>query len=832
MPDPIDTAGDYSFSSNFLSMFLGADFRAAMKSIISLGVGDALRMHVGDTPFGPTALWDTQNVGRNMFEHFMQQTTGAMLTDSARVREQARFDFNQRFAGMLGIDPANINPLGMTLTSFFGTELFRRMGTQQLERGLGMASRYMGALPIGFVGEENQEQQRRLQDQLTSFNRTVMQDFVRNFDQYGGLSGAGVGRIMAEGARLGMLDPADPNAAINFAQRTAQMVGTAQQFFQGSATEVMDQLNATLGVNAVATLGGAQGYAPGYSGTTQLNNLLTDMSAAGMVTGLTDQQMRMLTTGAANVAMARGGSPLGALANARDVALLATAANRSGVSAFVNEATLRQSIMNQVVRTQESESARALYGAAALVESRGGNVNEFMAQVNQQGANLSLSGVVDLANQFMRGQDPNAAPVSTSDLINAGYTQAAERMRAGGEGTMAMVESRLNSIQADRARYLNQLGINVGRLDNNFSIENIERTLGPSALTGQIRQVFAAQAERYGYRSAEEMDAALRATRLTAQMREAMGDVSQFQLEMQGFGRVQGAMGFIGLVQRLGEGGAGRMNMARLAEALIGGGGENIRQRILDREGLFREDRLRAIAESGDPNQLLGLDVAVQALKTGQIGGQRLSAEEMEDLRETFLTEDAGVRKERLTKYAGMADPNRRLALAADRATTELMRRRGFVLGEGEQGPQLSQQELAKQRRELADEGKLIAQLEEYSRLSKEDVDVTGAGKKRAEYGERAAEFARIVEETGDVKEAREMFKARYKREGREADFEAFMSNLDYNANVQTSMGASAETAPMARIVYLIQQIFNKLTGEGVKVDTSKAEQPAKKERD
>lgn len=817
MPDPIDTAGDpYSISSTLLDMFVGNDFRAMMKSVISLGVGDALRMHIGDTPFGPPALFAGQDVGRNLFEHFMQQTTSAMMQETAQVRERARFELNDRFAGMLGIDPARINPLGMTLTSFFGSELFRQMGTQQLELGLGMANRYMGALPISFVGEQNQERQRVLQDQLSNFNRIVMQDFVANFDQYGGMSGAGVGRILAEGARLGMIDSSDPRAAINFAQRTAQMVGTAQQFFQGSATEVMDQLNATLGVNAVATLGGPQGAGPAFGTGSQLNTLLSQMSATGMVTGLTDPQMRMLTTGAANVAVQRGGTPLGALANARDIALFATAANRSGVTAFVNEASLRQSIVNQVVRTQESEAARALYGAYAMIEARSGTqaAEEFLDRAGERGGDLTVGAITNMASGELGG-------ISASQLIDAGFSQSAERARAGGGATVAMMQARLNTIQGDRARFLRQLDIDPTQFGGDLSVQNIERALRATgdplqmAQMGRIRQVFAGQAERYGYRSAEEMDAALRSTRLAAQMREAMTEVSTFQLEMQGFGQVRGAMGFIQMVRGLRPG--ERTTGARALEALIGGSGADIRAQILNQAGLFKEENINAIMQSGDPNQIFGLDVAVQALRTGQIGGQRLTEEEMEDLREAFTTENVERRQELLKQAAAKANPAKRLEFSAAQATTAVMRRHGeFYVGEllSKEAKAEQRREMAQARREYADEGKLIAQLQEYERLAESEADPIRGSKYREFFGEKASEYQKIIERTGDVEKAREEFKATFKKDD---EYRAFMQNLEANMNVQTSMGATAETAGIGRIVLLLESLFTRLFQDGIK---------------
>lgn len=811
MADPIDTKSDYGLPSSLLSMFLGEDFRGAMKSIISLGVGDAMRHTAGETPFGPGALFEQQNLGKNLVEHFVQQTVSSSLQGSAEMRERARYDLNQRFAGMLGIAPGESNPLGMTAVSFLGTELFRTLGTQQLETGLGQVSRYMGLLPAGLVRGADEGRQRALQRELSTFNAAVMQDFTSNFDQYGGLGGAGVGRILAEGARLGMLTPNNPQAAIEFAKSTAQAIGTAQQFFQGSATETWDQMNALVGVNAIGTLGAGG----------QLNRTLTQMGAAGMVTGLTDQHMNMLATNASNLSRQISGNPLGAFANARDTALLITAANRSGITAFVNEASLRQSITNQVVQTQESEASRAVYGAYAMLQEQDpGKAEAFMTRINKVGGDLTLSTVTGLAAELGLNN------VSAGDLVHAGYSQPAELARAQGGATVTMVTARLQSIQDDRGDYLRSRGLDVGSLGGDLSIQNINKVFG-ARTSGEISQIFDLQAKRYGYRTGTELDAALRSTEIASALQGAMEGTTGMLADLQGFGRVRGALGFASLVNKLGTDAPG-LSAARLVESLIGGDADAVRKVIGGGGGIFSPDVIKEIQADGN---ILGLDVAVQALQTHQIGNRQLDETEMAEVREMFTTSDVQRRNTLLGKFGSMTSPERRLAFNADQATTEMLKEHGKYysagalagMSEEKRGKALA--EMGAARKEFADEGKLIAQLQAYEQLTSKDTDVVGAGDERGKYGAYAQRYRGLVHQGRDSAEARKELK---KEMG--DDFEGFIQNFEANSNIQASMGASAESSVMGRIMMLLQQLFNAITKDGIKTNPEPAANPAKKE--
>ena len=451
-----------------------------------------------------------------------------------------------------------------------------------------------------------------------------------------------------------------------------------------------------------------------------------------------------------------------------------------------------------------------------------------MDAVNKQGGDLDLSGVIDLARGI-----GGLGNVGAGEIIDAGYSQKAEQARASGGATMAMMESRLGSIRDDRGNYLSQVlsKTQLASLNGNFSIENIERQLRPGSLSKSIRDAWTAQAERYGYTSAENMDAALQSTRLAAQMREAMGNVSDMQLDMQGHGRVRGAIGFLNMVSKLGE---GNVSVGKVIESLIGGDPKAIQAAVLNRSGLLNKANIQAIVEGGSDN-LLGLDVAVQALETGQIGGKQISDADLAEVRELFTTEDVSRRDKLLTKFSAMADPGRKMQLEAERETTDMMKNKNkFYTQEDLKGMSAEKREealatMAKARAEYADEGKLVAQLKEYERLAdpSNGADVIMSGGKQAQFQAAAKEYSKILQSTTDVEEAKKKFLS---DPSSKADRQEFLNNFEANTNIQTSMGASAESSAMGRIVMLLQGLFDKITRDGVKTDGSSKEQMVKKE--
>lgn len=784
----IDTGTEASsLVREIMDAFLGPDTRALLKSVIQMGAGDALRMHAGSQPFGPQALFQAPgDVSRSITEHILQQTQLSTLQQSEQQRLAAQNQFVTQMAGTLGAQQEGFDPGGMTLTALMGRQLYGSLETQGLQRGLAQAGRYAGLLPPGMGGGgEARAYQEDLQAQLTDFNQAVMRDYTANFTQYGGLRGGDVGRLIAEQVRRGAIDPTVTGQAredlLENVKQSAQMLGTAGQFFQGNVFQRMDQMNAMVGSNAIATLGQGQG----------LNDMLLQMAGTGTATNLSDQQMQMLATGSANIARQMGGSPLGALSNASTSAAFLTAANRSGVSAFVDERSLRQSIMNMTVRTQESQAARALYGGYAIMASRDGEdaAEEWLKEM--QGGQMSI------------GRLTESVGVGAGELLSAGYSQAADRARARGDATMGMLRSRLDTIRQGRAQYLRTIGIDPGQFDGDLSVQNIEASLEDPEMSGQIRNVFNRQALRYGFNRAEEMDAALRGQVGMGRLGQAIEAMTDVEKQLQGVGTVRGAAGLINMVKQGEQGTA-----ADFLQYLIGGAPEKVRESLMG--GALAKGALEDLS----PEQLVGLDRMVMALQSNTLDGKQLTEEQKSRIQETLALQGKGLREGLRSFAEDYGSPEQMFRVRVDRRTREL--------AEGMEGwGGLSDEAKSERLKELRDEGRLMAQIGGMEKLLESDTaELYGIeGEDRASFRKNLENLRKNLQWTGgDSKGAWEMLKANNIQD--EGAYREFRQTFERNAQIQATMGGSGEGSVLTLILGKLDDLLKALTGsEGVTVN-------------
>ena len=173
-----------------------------------------------------------------------------------------------------------------------------------------------------------------------------MQDYLTNFSAYSGMTGRDVGQLTAEAARTGQLrlNGDMSTAAINrlttgttdAVRSMAQVVGAGRAFFQGSALDVLDQMNAITGMNFARSLGGAQA-----------TQTLAQMSAAARVNLLEPGQMVALADQSAAFSRSMNREPFGAFGAAASIASYYASAVQQN-QPFVNEPRLRETLVRRV----------------------------------------------------------------------------------------------------------------------------------------------------------------------------------------------------------------------------------------------------------------------------------------------------------------------------------------------------------------------------------------------------------------------------------------------------------------------------------------------------
>jgi hypothetical protein len=630
-----------------------------LRPIIEMSIGNALRAHVGGTPYGGTGLFGQQNVGANLVDYFNQRTLQVSMQGTQQTLEAQRQEFRVSMQQTMGLtrDRAVAAGAGFNLTNFAADTLFNQLQPGYMQAGLQQALGLAGVrAPLGLSGEALR-QQLDINRQGREVSTRLMQDYLTNFSAYSGMTGRDVGQLTAEAARTGQLRLTGDmstaainrltNDTIGATRSMAQVVGAGRAFFQGSALDVLDQMNAITGMNFARSLG-----------PQQATQTLAQMSAAARVNLLEPGQMVALADQSAAFSRAMNREPFGAFGAAASIASHYASAVQQN-QPFVNEQRLRETLVRRVTGAQESDVARAISGAAMALPE--GQRDDFVERVRRAGVGgqLTLPRLASIANQM-------GAPGTGYDFLMQGYTEGAEQFRATGAATNAVMASNLGRIGAMRRRFASAvLGIDERRLGNASTLDEMHDRPGMANVftptrMGELTRVFNRDAQNMGYGSMRELDATLLAQADVARQQRTIQRQTFIETGLVQLGRNRGVLGLISFVNQVRQGG----KQATLQAALQNFMGEDTNLRWDDPALAGKDGALTKWLEeagggqgkkSGDRELFLGLDVLALAMQTGTMGEEQLTPEKMKTYRQILSSAPTDATREivrGLVKYA------------------------------------------------------------------------------------------------------------------------------------------------------------------------------------
>jgi hypothetical protein len=639
-------------------------------------------------PYGSNALFSQQDVGRNLIDHFNQQSVNDAMQKSEDVVNKARFAQAMAFQRMFSdesvsddrvTEKAN-NPFSpLNLMSNF---VFAQTQPLQLQAGLEHSMKLMGA--GSGIGLSDAAMARDIDQRtaaLGAMSKTITADvmgMVRNdkgelvpggaaagIGFYGGLRGGDIGRVMAEMSRRGGLNQflttngatsteADIEARAaelrQTARKASQAVASFRQIFRGSVTDVLDQVNSLIGADIMQTLGPQAAQEMGLR-----------MGAAGGAAGFRPAQMAALGGMSMQFSRAMGLDHFGSMSNATESAFLIRAAATPGLGisnpmAFVNEPRFRQTVVQRVTGAEQSQLARSISGAFALLRRSGLSEEDATARVSNLGGGiLTPQGI---ASQL--GIDVNA-----QDIISAGFLTEAEQFRAKGGATRAALGSNLEVVQGARRAQLDLMFRGFGdingqdvirradRMGGGLTLRNIETAMnqmGVDGVTsgralGMAGQLFERNARSLGFQNRFALDALL-----TAQEAEDRMDQLRARTDLQvdaqlTFGDKGVSRGFLGLRQLAGL--AGKTNiktdvMLRGAFRAFAGNtdisAQELTKFITGSEDLFTS--IRGMDTDAQARAGAGVQTILEALQTNTLNGESLTSEQVTEMREALMSGD------------------------------------------------------------------------------------------------------------------------------------------------------------------------------------------------
>ncbi len=631
-----------------------------LRPIIEMSIGNALRAHVGGTPYGGTGLFGQQNVGANLVDYFNQRTLQVSMQGTQQTLEAQRQEFRVSMQQTMGLtrDRAVAAGAGFNLTNFAADTLFNQLQPGYMQAGLQQALGLAGVrAPLGLSGEALR-QQLDINRQGREVSTRLMQDYLTNFSAYSGMTGRDVGQLTAEAARTGQLRLTGDmstaainrltNDTIGATQRMAQVVGAGRAFFQGSALDVLDQMNAITGMNFARSLG-----------SQQATQTLAQMSAAARVNLLEPGQMVALADQSAAFSRAMNREPFGAFGAATSIASYYASAVQQN-QPFVNEPRLRETLVRRVTGAQESDVARAISGAAMALPE--GQRDDFVERVRRAGVGgqLTLPRLASIANQM-------GAPGTGYDFLMQGYTEGAEQFRATGAATNAVMASNLGRIGAMRRHIASAvLGIDERRLGNASTLDEMHDRPGMANVftptrMGELTRVFNREAQAMGYGSMRELDATLLAQADVARQQTTIRQQTFIETGLVQLGRNRGVLGLISFVNQAQRGGQ-QPNLQAALQSFMGKDMKlqwNNPTLVGARGGAFNQWLDEAGGgegkKGGDRELFLGLDVLMSSLYSGTMGERQLTPEEMKTYREILSSAPTAASRETvrgLVKYA------------------------------------------------------------------------------------------------------------------------------------------------------------------------------------
>lgn len=324
---------------------------------------------------------------------------------------------------------------------------------RHIEWGLGVDRQQLGRDNKG-MGDRQQlgRDNRGMGDNIASFFEQAAQTYKEDPGSFGTANLGDVGKVAAEMVRTNR-EAFKPEG---FEGRKEELKQNLQQFTRaaedlqgvlgGDVLHALDVLNDTFGVNVQATFRN-QGDV--------IARQTSDIVHTARLTG-TSVSTIMKTAGVAGNAMEQfGGSRMGSMM----VGTMAVQAGQADDLAFIDEGKFRSMQTMRIAGASESQTARRLSGAYAMWRRGPGAAFETEEEARREfEKNVSEATGGDISRINTQIMQQISGAESGVDLMNASYTQTAERYRATDRlATTAAYASQLSTLKKDRTATIEKL---------------------------------------------------------------------------------------------------------------------------------------------------------------------------------------------------------------------------------------------------------------------------------------------------------------------------------------------------------------------------------------
>jgi hypothetical protein len=670
---------DMSKIRSLISEFVGdqriGDF---LGNAIERAFGNALSANAGlfgdaSMPYGSTSIFGAQNAGANVTNWMQDQSVSGAMKASSEEVERLRQAQNEKYLLAFGAAKTQAEAEALsdkfTMTGLASNFMFNQLQPKGLQLGMEEGIRYMGAGGIGLDAD-----QLRTRTAASKMTEALTTDFLSKPGDYSGLKGSDVGRLFAEMGRTGQLsrireesgdDPAQmQDRVIQETQRAAQSIQSFRQIFRGSVTDVLDQVNALMGMDVASTF------------EDKGRGLFQRMSSAGMATGFTSQQMTALGGMSRVVSTQAGLDSWGSVANATFTAqLLGVTRHGGAVSPLVAQPRYRQDVLTRVTGAQQSGMARDISGAYSLVTQRSGKeaADTWLRDIRGR-ADLGSMTADDIAetvrNSTAATQEAGVEDtLSGFDLRSASFGEAAEKARAEGVGGRAALLSNAQNIQTLRMsmaqRVLGQRGFDAQKITQfqealkgkALTEKNLRDAASASGMgeagsiaVGSMMRRFGTQASELKMGGARYVDQFLASALDSNRLGNIIGQTelgAGLMETLSASGAQGGVVGFNKLIAEVSKGGSDKneLTMRAIFEAVTGKDAADLDITELQQgitpissnlTKLLKSDPTDAAGRSKKEMATIGANSALRALLTGQIDGKMMTQKQLKQARDAL----------------------------------------------------------------------------------------------------------------------------------------------------------------------------------------------------
>jgi spore maturation protein SpmB len=536
-------SGDATMLQSIVSMFSGP-LAGILTDIISNAIGRSkIEFPGGAMDLGPNALSGRPDAAQGMMNMYAQRTMNELFSATQQQESADLAAFRQNaYMNVFGMSQADAqqaaasNPIGSLVLN----NLHMR-DTAAMTPGMNVAAQHMGVSIFRQPGALNAHE-----EAVSSVMNAIRTDFRENRTHYGGLSGSGMGQLVADLARTGEISAATSTDNVKEIMREAAQTNMQMQRTFGiqGASNVRDFSNQLIGANMTGALGGGA------------NDMMMQMAAA------------QFTSGAAGNIFQQFGGALGALQNSINVpysqlsnmGVMAHTANVLSPMArmpggdsqfFVNETALRANTLRNSFSSANSERAKMVQGAIALIGDED-KVKAFRQEL--QGQTITSSTIRAAAEAA--GAD--LSDVSLRDMIDAGASRAGQKAAITGAGVaeadLGTIERGLTFLEGDTAAILESAGVGpaqrakfaaaLKKNRGNIGQAMKEAGINDPALEGRMSKVKGSIARSIGFDNADQFGTVAEATSAEARAKQAQIQEAFVEVQKEFGGRAgQGGIG-------------------------------------------------------------------------------------------------------------------------------------------------------------------------------------------------------------------------------------------------------------------------------------------------